>query len=292
VQVRTAAELVSALSAAGPGTTIHLADGTYRGHFTATARGTADAPVTLCGGRGAVLDGGSVAHGYTLHLDGAAHWRVLGLTLTGGQKGLMIDAGVGNLVDGVLVQAVGDEAIHLRTGSTDNVVRGSVVRRTGLRTPKFGEGIYVGSAKSNWCRISRCGPDRSDRNLLEGNDVAGTTAESVDVKEGTSDGVIRGNRFDGAGIVDGDSWVDVKGNGWLVEDNVGTSSPQDGFQVHEVVTGWGRANVFRGNTARVDGPGFGFHAAGPREMRDSTTVGCDNTETGARSGLTNVECRS
>jgi hypothetical protein len=293
VEVGTAAELTAALAAAAPGRTIHLADGTYRGNFVATAQGSADQPVTLCGGRGAVLDGGDVdGGGYTLHLDGAAHWRVLGLTLTGGQKGLMVDAGAGNLVEGLLVRSVGDEAIHLRTGSTDNVVRGNTVRETGLRREKFGEGVYVGSAESNWAKITDGQPDRSDRNLVEGNDIAGTTAESVDVKEGTNDGVVRGNRFDGGGMTDGDSWVDVKGNGWLIEGNVGTASPEDGFQVHEVVDGWGRDNVFRGNTAQVDGPGYGINAAGPREMRDSTVVACDNTAPGAASGLTNVDCRS
>ena len=49
----------------------------------------------------------------------------------------------------------------------------------------------VGSAESNWCQRSGCQPDRSDRNLVEGNDIAGTTAEAVDIKACTSDGVLR-----------------------------------------------------------------------------------------------------
>jgi hypothetical protein len=83
----------------------------------------------------------------------------------------------------------------------------------------------------------------------------------------------------------------VKGNGWLIEGNVGVRSPEDGFQVHEVVDGWGRGTVFRGNTAHVDGPGYAINAAGPEEMRRSTTVECDNTETGAARGLSNLDCR-
>jgi nitrous oxidase accessory protein NosD len=294
VEVRSAAELETALAAAAPGATIHLADGTYGGNFVGRAQGAADRPITLCGGRGAVLDGGDVDGGYTLHLDGAAHWQLLGFTISGGQKGLMVDAGVGNLVEGLLVHGVGDEAIHLRKDSTDNVVRGNTVRDTGLRKPKFGEGVYVGTAESNWSDITGGRPDHSDRNVVEGNDIAQTTAESVDVKEGTSDGVVRGNRFDGTSLDDdaADSWVDVKGNGWLVEGNTGAHSPEDGFQVHEVVDGWGRGTVFRGNTAAVDGPGYGIHAAGSEELRASTTVTCDNTATGAASGLSNVDCRS
>ena len=42
------------------------------------------------------------------------------------------------------ISEIGDEAIHLRQGSSDNVVRGNVIRATGLRNDKFGEGIYVG----------------------------------------------------------------------------------------------------------------------------------------------------
>src|SRR5699024_11419784 len=55
-----------------------------------------------------------------------------------------------------------------------------------------------------------------------------------------------------SGIVDddtADSWVDVKGNDWLIEGNTGTASPVDGFQTHEILDGWGTGNVFRGNTA-------------------------------------------
>ena len=169
--VATADQLTAALAAAKPGDLIRLAAGDYAGHFTLAAAGTAGAPITLCGPRTAVLDGGD-DDGYTLHLDHADHTRVAGLTVRGGQKGVMVDASSHVVVDGIAVTEVGEEAVHLRRGSSDNVVRGSVIRATGLRTEKFGEGIYVGSAKSNWCTYSDCQPDRSDRNVLEGNDIA------------------------------------------------------------------------------------------------------------------------
>jgi hypothetical protein len=31
-----------------------------------------------------------------------------------------------------------------------------------------------------------------------------------------------------------DSWLDLKGNGWLVERNTGRDSPEDGMQTHVV----------------------------------------------------------
>ncbi|MCW2619155.1 MAG: uncharacterized protein JWR28_2304 [Modestobacter sp.] len=290
VDVTTADELQRALDEATPGQVIRLADGTYAGHFVATAKATADQPIHLCGSRAAVLDGGAVDGDFTLHLSGAAYWQVTGFTVTGGKKGVMVDAGVGNRIDGLLVTSMGDEAIHLRTNSTDNVVTGNTVRDTGLRKPKYGEGIYVGTAESNWCQISNCGPDRSDRNVIEGNDISGTTAEPVDIKEGTTGGALRGNIFDGAAMVEADSWVDVKGNGWTIEGNTGTHTPADGFQVHQVLDGWGQDNVFIGNTAVVDGDGVGINVAGPRTIRESTRVRCDNVAQGAGGGVTNINC--
>ena len=289
VDVSTARELQAALDAAQPGQVIRLADGRYEDNFVASAQANADSPIRLCGGRGAVLDGGDVDGEYTLHLSGATHWQVSGFTVTGGQKGVMVDAGSGIRIEGLLVTSMGDEAIHLRTNSSDNVVAGNTIRDTGLRKPKFGEGVYVGSAESNWCQLSDCQPDRSDRNLVEGNDIAGTTAEAVDIKEGTSDGVLRGNTFDGAAMIDADSWVDVKGNGWRIEGNTGTSTSADGFQVHEVVDGWGRGTVFSGNAVN-DVPGLAIHVAGPRAIRNSTRVTCDNESEDASGGLSNVSC--
>jgi parallel beta-helix repeat protein len=284
--VTTAEELEEALAGAQPGTAIVLAPGRYVGNFVATVSGTADAPIRLCGPADAVLDGDGTQKGYVFHLDGAQYWQLSGFTVTNGQKGVMADTTVGSVISGLTVNGIGDEAIHLRNFSTDNQVLGNRISDTGLRKEKFGEGIYIGTAESNWCDFSDCKPDNSDRNLIEGNTISGTSAESIDLKEGTSDGIVRGNTFDGAGITGGDSWVDVKGNGYLIEGNTGTNSPQDGFQTHEILDGWGTNNVFRGNTAEVNGPGFGYSLTPERD----NVVECSNAASGAGEGVTNVTC--
>lgn len=288
VRVTDAGSLSAALATAQPGASIALADGTYSGKFVARTPGTADKPIFLCGGPGAVIDAGGIKGGYALHLDGASYWRVVGFTLRNGQKGLVTDKGQHNVIQGLTVEQIGDEGIHLRDFSSDNVVQGNTVRRTGLRRDKFGEGIYIGSAQSNWCTNSGCQPDASDRNIVRGNTISETTAESVDIKEGTSRGVLSGNTFDGSAFTDSgaDSWVDVKGNNWLIEGNVGHHSPGDGFQTHEIVSGWGANNVFRANTADVSGPGWGFHITKP----NGNQVSCDNKVTGAAKGLANISC--
>ena len=172
--LRSADELQRALTAARPGDVIELADGPYAGNFRATAVGTAAAPIFLCGSAAAVLDAGGVKEEYVLHLDGAACWRVVGLTVRNGQKGVMADAVQHSVLQGLTVEHTGDEAVHFRRGSSDNVIRDSTVRDTGHRRAKFGEGIYLGTATSNWCTISDCQPDRSDRNAVVGNAISAT----------------------------------------------------------------------------------------------------------------------
>jgi hypothetical protein len=238
-----------ALAAARPGTVIKLADGTYDGEFVASASGTRTAPIFLCGTRKAVLTASGPTSGYVFHLDHASYWRLIGFTVTHGQKGVVVDGSTGSVVQGLLVEHIGDEGIHLRDATTSTVVLDNEVQDTGLRREKFGEGIYVGTANSNWCTISNCRPDTSDRNVVRGNTIWDTTAESIDIKEGTTGGWAVGNSFDGSRLSGADSWVDVKGNGWLIQDNRGSRSPGDGYQTHEVFSGWGTHNVFRHNTA-------------------------------------------
>jgi hypothetical protein len=286
ITVGTGVELQAALDGATPGDTIKLAPGTFFGNFGASVDGSADLPIALCGGPDSVLDGGGTRKGYVLHLDGVAHWQLEGFAVRNGQKGLMADGVTSSIIRGLSVSTIGDEGIHLRRFSTDNVISSNHISDTGLRKEKFGEGIYIGSSESNWCSITDCEPDRSDRNVVEANVIERTTSESIDVKEGTSDGILRGNTFDGSEISAADSWVDIKGNGWLIEDNSGVNSPLDGFQTHEILDGWGTDNTFRGNSAAVNGSGFGFSLT---PVRDNV-VTCTNTVSAAAEGFSNIDC--
>ena len=286
--VSTAKELNSALSKALPGTVIQLSPGRYLGNFVAKAVGTAASPIWLCGDASTVLDGGKTKSGYVLHLDHSDYWHLLGFAVVDGQKGVVADGASNNIIEGLTVSSIGDEAIHLRSASTHNLVTRNVIDNTGLLKSKFGEGIYVGSAKSNWCTYSACGPDRSDDNTLSDNIISHTTAENIDIKEGTTAGIITGNSFDGVGMVQSaaDSWIDVKGDGWTISSNRGVNSVNDGFQTHEIVSGWGTGNRFTNNTLSVNGPGFGIDLTPAL----GNTVSCSNTVSGAAKGLSNIPC--
>src|SRR5699024_7991974 len=88
--VTDAGTLRTALESALPGDVIRLEPGTYEGEFVAQSAGTQEEPITLCGDQDAGLVGAESAGGYSLHLDGASHWRLLGVQVTRGQKGVIV----------------------------------------------------------------------------------------------------------------------------------------------------------------------------------------------------------
>ncbi|MEV6160570.1 right-handed parallel beta-helix repeat-containing protein [Streptomyces sp. NPDC052052] len=283
IEVSTSAQLKSALAAAAPGDTIHLADGTYTGNFKATVPATASARITLTGSADAVLTAGG---GYGLHLNGASYWTVQGITVTGGQKGIVADAAIGVVIDAVTVHDLDMEGVHFRTSSSDGVIRNSRIYDTGHNGRGMGEGVYVGTAGD----LS----DRSDRVQILDNTIGpGVGGENVDIKEGTTGAQIIGNTFDGSGLTGAnydDSWVDVKGNDVLVQGNRGSRTTNNGYETHTQQSGWGCGTVFRDNTSDLTG------ATGDRQIAFNvtnysascpTTVHSSNTVTGGQ-GLTNI----
>jgi hypothetical protein len=278
--VGSAQELDEALKSAQPGDVIRMNAGTYEGKFVAQTSGTQQQPIFLCGDANAVLDGGGVKKGYAFHLNKASYWRLIGFTVQNSQKGVIADTSNGSIIQGLTVHDIGDEAIHLRNFSTGNTVQYNKTYNTGLRREKFGEGVYLGTAESNWKRFSGGKMDKSDNNLVRGNLIR-ATAEAIDIKEGTSGGRIIGNVFDGSatgGDKFNDSWIDVKGNGYLIEGNRGTKTPADGFQTHEIVDGWGTGNTFRNNTINL----AGGNGVGINDTVGGNTISCDNKVTGGQ----------
>ncbi|WP_327175160.1 right-handed parallel beta-helix repeat-containing protein [Streptomyces sp. NBC_01335] len=283
VDVSTAKQLKAALAAAVPGDTIHLADGTYTGNFKVTVPGTAGARITLTGSSAAVL---TASGGYGLYLNGASYWTVQGVTVTGGQKGIVTDSANGVVIDSVTVHDLDMEGVHFRTSSKDGVIRNSRIYDTGHDGRGMGEGVYVGTAGDL--------TDNSDRVLITDNTIGpGVGGENVDIKEGTTGARIIGNTFDGSGLTGAnydDSWVDVKGNGVLVQGNTGSLTTNTGYETHTQQPGWGCGTVFRDNASDLTGATGALRLAinvTANTPSCTTTVYSDNTVTGG-AGLTNI----
>ncbi|MFI6681139.1 cellulase family glycosylhydrolase [Kribbella sp. NPDC050470] len=125
-------------------------------------------------------------------------------------------------------------------------------------TIKLADGTYIGNFKTT---------------------VAGTSSAPI-----TLDGRgLTGANYD-------DSWIDVKGNNYVIENNTGKNTTNNGFETHTQQSGWGCGTVFRGNRSDLTGAtGSGRYAFNITNYNASTckvTIDRSNTVTGGRA-LTN-----
>ena len=299
VNVNNASALKDALQYARPGDEIVMADGTYSGKFVipADADGTTQNKIILRGSRNAILNGGNINSGYVLHAQ-ADHWVIKGFTITNGKKAIMADGVNHSIFDSLYVHTIGEEGIHLRKFSSNNIVRNCTIFNLGLVTPDYGEGVYIGTAKSNWASTSNGEIDKCDSNKILNNIIGpDVAAECIDIKEGTTGGLIAGNTFYSKGLTganSADSWMDVKGNYYLIENNIGhneqPSALNDGFQVNCVYAGWGSYNEFKSNTCNVHASGYGINIrlTSSSGQAVGNKVYKNNTVTGAAKGVSNI----
>lgn len=299
ISVKNAEELKNVLEIAKPGDSIVIADGEYIGKFIipSTANGTQEKPITLIGTKKCVLTTGKVDNGYVLHHQ-ASNWIIRGFTVKVGLKGIVLDGANNNLLDDLEVSEIGEEGIHFRKFSSKNKLQDSKIHHVGLVRPGYGEGVYIGSAVSNWARYTNGEPDRCDLNEIINNIIGPyVSAECIDIKEGTTGGIIRGNTFYSEGILgenSADSWIDVKGNKYLIEGNKGINNKPsallDGYQVNCAVEGWGSHNEFRNNICEVNGEGFGINVRLKSSKGEAVgnKVASDNQVINAKKGISNI----
>jgi len=305
VNVSTATELQNALNAANPGQTIILASGTYSksGGFYVNVgiSGTQNQPITLQGNSTTIITSGSLTSGYGFYLKGKNNYWVLdGFTVRNSQKAIVLDSSSHNTIRNINALFVGGEAIHLRSFSSYNTVENCFVDSTGRDitqwTGGFAEGIYIGSANSNWAKYTAGKPDTANYNVITGNTFGDSIiSENIDIKEGTTGGTVSNNSFNGRGLNganSADSWVDVKGNYWKIECNTGSGVYKngDGLQSHIVYANWGDYNTFSNNTLTVGSAGYGINVQTTGSKGTAThNVVCDNNSVNSGTkGISNI----
>ena len=294
VNVGTAADLTTALTTAQPGDVIRLADGVYTGRFYMTQSGTPEQPITLCGGRGAQLQSPDMGVHDALHL--RSNYTVIqGFSIAWAKRGIEAQNAHFNVIRDMDIHHTGQEAIHLRNNSTDNIVESSWIHDTGQNGRlEIGEGIYLGTDSSQWGTITGGTPDQSDRNSVMTTTFGpNVSAEMVEGKEGTTGGLIQGNVFIGDGMLQGhdtiNAWVAIKGNAYRVVGNEGLGSTFHGFRVFsDDIPDNGRDNIFTRNVARVHAGGLGFWVS---NKVTGTIISCDNVVEDAAGGFASIPCQ-
>lgn len=226
--------LLEALANAQPGDEIILAPGIYVGgtrseepfdnfsSFTSSASGTAANPIILRGSSSTnkpiiTTKQGRTHSWYGLSITGD-YWIIKDIEITNVAKGVMLDNANHCQLINLNVHDIGEEAIHLRSGSSNNLVRGCSISFTGRADGKegFGEAVYVGSDRA---KHSNQEGDLNDpncnNNIIENSEIGPhISADAFDIKEGTENTVIRNSTFYADGVTganSGDSFIDLKG---------------------------------------------------------------------------------
>lgn len=259
IHVSTVEELQNALQSAAAGDTILLAGGEYEwgqkgtagSLFMSSAEGTEDAPVTIKSAdksNPAILKGTGFSDGMVLYITGD-YWNIEDIAFCDAKKGIMLDNSNHTTIRNVSVYNIGEEGIHIRDGSSYCQIIGANIHDCGLLTASYGEGIYIGSAKSTTGYSYDC-----NDNLIQGCVIGpNVTAECVDIKEYTTGNIIENCTMYGGGMTSTDSFIDVKGNEVTVRNNIfyddENTNITDAVQVHCQVEGWGCDNEIYGNTA-------------------------------------------
>ncbi|MBO4876784.1 MAG: right-handed parallel beta-helix repeat-containing protein [Ruminococcus sp.] len=257
--------IFTAVRNAKPGDVIKIAPGTYdytpyygAQKIDTEAEGTENAPITLTAldpDDPPVLTGNTTEHGYVLHIKG--DWWILdNLVCTNSQKGIVLDHSDHTVIRSCEIYKTGAEAIALRDGSSWCTVDSCNIHDTGLVSPGYGEGVYVGSAK-NHTEFDH----KSDHNRIIGCVFKNIAAEDIDIKEYTTDTEVGFCTFYGDGMTGENyagSFVDTAGNDCYIHDNTGyrNGNPKivAAFEIHDQVDGWGYHHVFENNTVYMDQP--------------------------------------
>ncbi|MDE5564083.1 MAG: right-handed parallel beta-helix repeat-containing protein, partial [Oscillospiraceae bacterium] len=257
VDVSTVEELFIAVRTAQPGDVIAVEPGTYdyttyqgAQKIDTSAQGTAEAPITLTAAdptHPPVLTGTSPENGYVLQITGD-YWIVDGICLTDSQKGLVLDNSNHTIVRGCEIRNTGSEAVALRDGSSYCLIQGCYIHDSGLVTPGYGEGVYIGSSYTVTGFDYKC-----DYNTVDSCTFRNIAAEHVDVKEYTTGTEIKNCFFYGDGMSGANfagSFVDIAGNDCYVHDNTGYRNQNPNivaaFEIHDQADGWGYHSRFEG----------------------------------------------
>ena len=264
VLVTNTQELIAALADAQAGDDIILREGIYENDkwtgkwaaFFAEASGTEEKPITIRSedaAHPATLCGVDQKNKIALWITGS-YWRIEHLRMGEAQKGIVLDQSCHSVISGCEVFDIGSEGIHLRDDSSYCLIENCNIHDTGTVTPKYGEGIYIGSAVGTEGYGFDC-----HYNTVRGCEISRVAAECVDIKEFTYGTLVEDCTFDGScisGENGANSFIEIKGNDVIVRHNTGYRNQCEkqlyGFDLYAPLPEWGQNARIYENTLYLD----------------------------------------
>jgi hypothetical protein len=255
-------------------------------------------------GSAALVNGSGTGSGYTLFLDRAHYVWIENLEMRSGEKGFMAHNTEYSIAWKCNVRDTGHENWHWRNRSRYNLAYDCLADGAGATNAGTGEGFYIGmsegSRNASYSMVGVSELDDSNGNRLVKCTARNTTAESVDVKEMTTNTYIgycrfEGQRIAGAAANNADSYVDIKGNKVLMEECEGVLPSVNvlhGAETHILLAGYGNDITFRRNRltagAKATSLGIWIQTSGSRGTATGHVVYSDNVASAAPAGLTNI----
>lgn len=265
IEIKTVEELHKALAKAKAGQIISISPGIYdfttyerATKFYGTADGTEYSPIILTASDPndpPILKGSTLNNNYVLHITGD-YWIIENIKISYSQKGIVLDNSNYSILRNLEVYSTGAEAIALRDGSSHCLIQNCYIHNTGLITPAYGEGIYIGSSQSTTGYNYKC-----DNNVIQECVFRDISAEHIDIKEFTTGQEVFGCIFYGDGMTGENyagSFIDIAGNDCYIHDNVGYRNNNKNivasFEIHRIVEEWGDGHIFINNVVYMDRP--------------------------------------
>ncbi|MBQ7046800.1 MAG: right-handed parallel beta-helix repeat-containing protein [Oscillospiraceae bacterium] len=257
--------LIDALDGAQAGDEIILREGVYQNDewlgewaaFFSYGEGTAENPITLRSEdpeNPATISGATQENKNALYILGS-YWIIKDLRVTNAGKGIMLDHSNYSVISNCEVFDIGTEAIHLRDNSSYCLVENCYIHDAGTVTPKYGEGVYIGSSHKTEGYGFECHYN-TVRGCKFGPNIA---ADHVDIKEYTIGTLVENCTFDGTAIQGengGDSFVEIKGNNAVIRNNTGYRNGCEkvlyAYDANVQLDGWGQNNKIYNNTVYLD----------------------------------------
>ena len=292
-----------------PGDIIRLkSNTTYYGNLEIdNIHGNQDNYIQILGDNTSIINGNNIDYGRAITINNSSYVYFglnptninsygEGFILTNSQKGLYINNCNNITAQNLCINNIGDEGLHVMNNSFSCKILNNEIYNTGNYNKGFGEGIYCGSAVSNWIDGKA---DKTNNIIVSYNNVYNTTAECIDIKEGSYNGTVNNNIFNGSKLNNdnsADSWIDIKGENWIIKNNEMNITLQDGIQTHFIensVPNLGCNNKISGNIMNclnVKGDPCPGYAINISNKTTGNTVSSDNIYNNtANNGLTNID---
>lgn len=195
------AELAQAVQQLAPGDTLLMQPGTYT-HICAlriSAKGTAEAPITILGKPGTQLTIITVPQSYdqklnTLEIVESEYLVLRNLHFRGGSMGVRIMGGHHITLEQSSVQGTQTSAITLNYADTSHIViRNNQISDTSGNGKSPGEGIYVGCHDAS-CRVTDSIFEYNTITSLRGNSGGGN--DGIEIKRGSGGNIVRYNTIE------------------------------------------------------------------------------------------------